>query len=1220
MHPDSKKITYKIRWASCLIAGGIISAVLSSGTSFAAVNPLAPFEATITNTLAASGVEPLGANIGTVAGGTNFAINNLVKGSGFEPFVIRELQRISFADSGYITWNGDGGVTRWDLFGPGFLNGAEIRFYRLVDAAGNPLPASGSYIDIANAHHVSFLGIDSVRLPSAEFPMGGFVVVTNAKDSTLMKRVYLKRGTLQLKQGDYAFIVLKAKYLGPEAMHARLDSNRWSSGPMNADKKIIKQSLVSHPGVVPGDMVDPGESCLLLDAFANSGGGDFNASATQVIWYPYDTLEGQWYSQLHPGTPYRAEIWMRQEGIKNGQVKFTMNQAYSSLSQQQPWVVTSEWKKYTYDFVGPAYPTTGYHISHGLAFTAPGKLWIDNYVIYENDAKHDYKPFVPHQISMDEIMDAQPSTGKKGAIRFYGLTFNHSSIDRQFTNYGSSNYTADWYAGISTGPDATIAQCMELAYRTGSSPATRVVPMQTCVADYTESEWMALIEYLGVPYNPSTDTPKSKPYAYKRYLQRGNGTPWTDDFREIIIEYGNETWHQGLNGWDGFGQSGYVHQGGKEYGIFAKFMFDQTIKTMPAWNQYSLGSKIKFALGANYSADTTWAYAELAMKQKPSVSYLGHANYVGPKWETGDSGFSSFTDHGLQETSVALLTGMKPLIDQIFTTRDYFKNSRGTPYDIIAYEGGPSGYWQNPKNPKIDELYGKSLSMGLAALDAWLYSSFKGYKYQCYLGFGSGKWWSSHTLPEAGGFRSHCGWLALKMRNKYAIGENMMNVSVSSTPTFKRIAKADTVPLVGIYCLRSERAYSVFILNRKVDGTHDSVNFGDGYTPVTLHLPFSQPGKITVYKMAAPSGAPSDPRWNNIDSLRVAIVSQPVLLANFKKDFIVNSLTGATAKGLPPGAIYLYVFENITDAPALPNGATSVRRRPIPEVEYSPTLNEGNTQEIASVSPNSSDPDYLISLNSLKNNNSNSNSTLPAVKNIPVSGQPPMGAIRHQQQVQDGTVSFLIGNEAPPAQYAPLPLAISPPIASIDYTLSEPTVLHASVDAQYVRATQKPSMQSVIAGRRGFALYEVWSDSTISNVADLIKSPLFGQAPSDSQYIGSFELPASASRDRVERISGYIYPPMSGNYTFIISAGTPACLRLSTDSKKDRVKTIAEISGKYKAASSISKPVFLFANKRYYIELLHSGKDVQTCSVMWAGPGKTNAIIKGSSVSVAQGK
>ena len=38
--------------------------------------------------------------------------------------------------------------------------------------------------------------------------------------------------------------------------------------------------------------------------------------------------------------------------------------------------------------------------------------------------------------------------------------------------------------------------------------------------------------------------------------------------------------------------------------------------------------------------------------------------------------------------------------------------------------------------------------MGLAALDAWLYSSYHGFKHQCYLGFSSGKWWSWHTLPE----------------------------------------------------------------------------------------------------------------------------------------------------------------------------------------------------------------------------------------------------------------------------------------------------------------------------------------------------------------------------------------------------------------------------------------------------------------------------------------
>ena len=100
----------------------------------------------------------------------------------------------------------------------------------------------------------------------------------------------------------------------------------------------------------------------------------------------------------------------------------------------------------------------------------------------------------------------------------------------------------------------------------------------TLIVDLFEEEWEALIEYLGVPYDPGIDTPASKPYAYKRYVQRGdNGTPWTDEFREILVELGNESWHNGnrFPQWDGFGPPNWVHAGGKEYGLFAKYIFDE---------------------------------------------------------------------------------------------------------------------------------------------------------------------------------------------------------------------------------------------------------------------------------------------------------------------------------------------------------------------------------------------------------------------------------------------------------------------------------------------------------------------------------------------------------------------------------------------------------------------------------------------------------------------
>lgn len=69
------------------------------------------------------------------------------------------------------------------------------------------------------------------------------------------------------------------------------------------------------------------------------------------------------------------------------------------------------------------------------------------------------------------------------------------------------------------------------------------------------------------------------------------------EFREIVVEYGNETWHNGAGGygWDGWGRPSWVHHGGREYGMFAKYMFQESVMKMPVWRKHNLSSKIRFA-------------------------------------------------------------------------------------------------------------------------------------------------------------------------------------------------------------------------------------------------------------------------------------------------------------------------------------------------------------------------------------------------------------------------------------------------------------------------------------------------------------------------------------------------------------------------------------------------------------------------------------------------
>jgi len=877
-------------------------------------NPAAAAEILVSDQVLQTGVEGIGMNLTGLAGGTNFATNNVFRGSGFEPLVYRKLLRVNRAGTDatgpWVEWDSDSGPSFWDTLYTGFGNGAEMKCYRLVNEAGQPLAYAGGLTDAVGGHHVQFLGEALVPMPGGNLPQGGWI----SEGTGGTNRIYLSQN-FNLRLGDYLFLKLK-KFDSPvEHMHPRVrqyfngnHTTLWTS-----DDSVIP-SLVPHTGSLPASFSRPGESCLCLETTESS-----SKRAGQYIYHPFDQGEGQWYSQLHPGASYRVSVWLKQEGLGNGgQVRAIFTGPYQSLSQSTSWTVTGQWQQFHFDFTGPAYPASGSHSAPGIEWTGPGRLYLDNLALYRNDAAHDFRPYSPGELSLNTWLACSPASGKKPAVRFYPFT-NGTSLVENLLGAGDHNPGYSVNDGrFDSGVIPLLPDCLEWAYGTGATPETRSVPFLTFTEKYTEEEWAAIIEYLGVPYDSAGDTPQSRPYAYLRSQQRGHGRPWTEDFREIVVEFGNETWHNGAGGygWDGFSAPGAVHQGGMEYGIFASYIFKNHIMASTDWSTFNLGSKLKFALGANYDARLEWggSYGEAAVQRFPEASYLGHANYVGPKWETGDSGSAVFDAHGLQETLMGAITNMAPLIRDASKVNRQLNGTQGTKYRLEAYEGGPSGYWTNQDNQEIDELYGKSLAMGVAALDAWLYSSQHGYVHQCYLGFASGGWWSSHTLPEAGGFRAHAGWLALQMRNRYALGDQMLGVTFSSLPTYNRsqsTTSPDIQPLIASYVLKDDNAYYVFVLSRKYPGTHDGVNFGTGYTSTNLHLPFAwTPSKITLHKLAHPDGSAAGPDENNRAEEKIAIVHQDIPLAAFSSQTLpINAQTGGTAQGLPPGTVYLYVFE-----------------------------------------------------------------------------------------------------------------------------------------------------------------------------------------------------------------------------------------------------------------------------------------------------------------------
>lgn len=163
----------------------LIATLVTMGPVHAA-DPFAPADIRVTNTVLTQDVEPIGANLTTIAGGTNFAVNNHVWNSGFEPMMLRKFIRIDRAGANWFEWDSFGGPGYWNLAWTGLLNGATVHFYRIVTSTGQPLDYAGgtNMDDVTGAGHVVFLGESTIPLPGGDFPDGGYI----ANDDRFLRR------------------------------------------------------------------------------------------------------------------------------------------------------------------------------------------------------------------------------------------------------------------------------------------------------------------------------------------------------------------------------------------------------------------------------------------------------------------------------------------------------------------------------------------------------------------------------------------------------------------------------------------------------------------------------------------------------------------------------------------------------------------------------------------------------------------------------------------------------------------------------------------------------------------------------------------------------------------------------------------------------------------------------------------------------------------------
>jgi hypothetical protein len=872
----------------------------------------------------ASSFEPLGVNNFGDVGGTHHTRGNLIANAGFEPIRMRDIYHVIDSGEGngrrWISLDGSG-TSRWLLYTNGTYSGATMRAYRFVDAEGKPLDykeagwaQGGKILDASRAASIVPLFTTRVLPRSTPgFPDGGWLAPAPAtykewQDMAKDEQEETKKGWRVYYEGKQPLrmddvVIFERSFVRPveRDFHPRC-SEKGVGGVWN--------DVVGHSRQIP----------ISADAPEEMDGGKGVLELTPMegraeIWHKLFGGPGRrdafWYGTLEEGLKYRYEAWVKEVGASGGKVSLgfggnrprAIDRGYfGEAAIVGAFPVSGEWMKVGFEFTAPPTPPEGGIEGAIVRYAGSGRLLLDNVRLQPVYEKGDeQKAFVVYRKLFQTLMDTQPATGRKGAARvWFGL--NSASMESLCDwNPENSVRLSGGTLGIVPHTKITLPKALSIIEATGDSRGTRMVPWLITQITHREEEYLQLVEYLSAPYDPAKDTPQSKPMAYKRYRQRGNGRPWTEDFREIIIEFGNENWHNRANvNWLGLGRHGTVHQAGREFGLWGAYMIGE-MKKSPHWNE----RKLRVCFGGNYSAKVNSDGSVSGYGQEATVAakgvndYHSHATYIGPRWETGEKSQTTIDDSGVQKTLFAYRLQKEEEWARQAATDERLREM-GFQTRMSAYEGGPSGFGLRAKTPEEDragEYYGKSFAMGTAMLDAWLDAWAKGWTYQCYLSFAQGRWWSSHTSLSQG-HRPSPGWLVQTLINRSMANLDMLTVTVIDSPTQStqlprssadiRRNKPPTIkeiPVVRAHATGDAKRIAVAVVNLDLHKAHS----------VEVRLPMASVGAITRYYLKG------DPRDTNLDEAKVTLASEKLDWSAVKD--------GRFRAELRPGTGSVFVFE-----------------------------------------------------------------------------------------------------------------------------------------------------------------------------------------------------------------------------------------------------------------------------------------------------------------------
>lgn len=357
---------------------------------------------------------------------------------------------------------------------------------------------------------------------------------------------------------------------------------------------------------------------------------------------------------------------------------------------------------------------------------------------------------------------------------------------------------------------------------------------------FKEEEWLGLVEYLAAPYVDGTDTPASKPWAYKRF-QQGRTAPWIDAFTTVGLEIGNENWNTGLVGFYAFPEVSGQTNRGTINGAFIEYVI-AILKTSPYWA--ALEPKFKSMAGGRNESHGN--FSEAVALASPSSDYITHNLYNGSNWEDNLSGDGLLT--WSPEYAHAVLAGATAFYKSRFETWntkiDALNVGRAKPIYLAGYEQQhTTPTLPNSSTPQAEkdeqERVWKSKAVQTGIVDQFMTFAANGAVLQNWFTFSAGPYWSSHNRDNFGG-QTYAAfqWLGLINRElmEKVRGTRVFKAQRADV-TYTNGENAIAADQLAVFYLEKGNKRGVVVVNRRVPGLGYDSPAGNGIATVSIGLP-----------------------------------------------------------------------------------------------------------------------------------------------------------------------------------------------------------------------------------------------------------------------------------------------------------------------------------------------------------------------------------------------